>query len=116
MQVELGDFTGAPSRRIEVVGLHGGNVGFLWENTRIGNFLYFVRNKTSYFMASVGARENSLTAFLRYGPVMLKRPLTRGEFIALSAPFPDLLMEREADGRFTVMTPVKKGSGNHHHA
>ena len=43
--------------------------------------------------------------------MVLQNPLSKEEFIALSARFPDLRMEREADGKITVMTPVKKGSG-----
>gem|GEM_PF-4649511 len=59
-------------------------------------------------MAAVGARENSLTELLQYGPVMLQHALTREEFIALSARFPDLRMEREADGRVIIMTLVRR--------
>jgi len=96
------------SRRIEVVSLHAGNVDFFRKTTKTGNFLYFVRNKTTCRMAAVGARENSLTELLQYGPVMLQHALTREEFIALSARFPDLRMEREADGRVIIMTLVRR--------
>lgn len=49
---------------------------------------------------------------LHYGPVELQRPLSKEEFTALAERYPDLSMEREASGTTTVMSPVKKGSGN----
>lgn len=49
---------------------------------------------------------------LHYGPVELQRPLSKEEFRALAERYPDLSMEREASGTVTVMSPVKKGSGN----
>jgi len=45
------------------------------------------------------------------GKVTLEKHLTRQEFEALSARFPDLRMEREANGKTNIMSPVKKGSG-----
>ena len=62
-------------------------------------------------MSAVGVKDNLLLEFFKYGPVVLQNSLTREEFIDLSTRFPDLRMEREADGRVIVMTPVKKGSG-----
>lgn len=49
---------------------------------------------------------------LHYGPVELQRPLSKEEFTALAERYPDLGMERETNGTVTVMSPVKKGSGN----
>ncbi|HRI59589.1 MAG TPA: Uma2 family endonuclease, partial [Saprospiraceae bacterium] len=49
---------------------------------------------------------------LHYGPVELQRPLSKEEFTALAERYPDLSMERESSGTVTVMSPVKKGSGN----
>jgi Uma2 family endonuclease len=49
---------------------------------------------------------------LHYGPVELQRPLSKEEFTALAERYPDLGMEREANGTVTVMSPVKKGSGS----
>lgn len=48
---------------------------------------------------------------VRYGPVELRTPLSKTEFAALAERYPDLPMEREADGTVIVMSPVKKGSG-----
>lgn len=62
-------------------------------------------------MGNSAIQEQPLTALLQYGPVILQNPLSREEFIALVSEFPDLLMEREANGKVTVMSPVKKGSG-----
>ncbi len=45
------------------------------------------------------------------GKVTLEKHLSREEFIALSERFPDLRMEREANGKTNIMSPVKKGSG-----
>lgn len=47
---------------------------------------------------------------LHYGPVELQRPLSKEEFTALAERYPDLNMEREANGTVTVMSPVKRGS------
>jgi len=47
---------------------------------------------------------------LHYGPVELQRPLSKEEFTALAERYPDLGMEREANGTVTVMSPVKRGS------
>lgn len=62
-------------------------------------------------MGTSVTKERPLTALLQYGPVVLQNPLSREEFIALAGQFPELRMEREADGKVTVMSPVKKGSG-----
>jgi hypothetical protein len=62
-------------------------------------------------MSAAGAKEIPLTEFFQYGPVVLQNPLTREEFIRFSSRFPELRMERDADCRVTIMTPVKKGSG-----
>ena len=45
------------------------------------------------------------------GRITLEKPLSKAEFIALSLRFPDLQMEREANGKTNIMSPVKKGSG-----
>lgn len=48
---------------------------------------------------------------VRYGPVELQKPMSKAEFAELAARYPDLPMEREANGTVIVMSPVKKGSG-----
>jgi len=45
------------------------------------------------------------------GRITLEKTLSKEEFTTLSARFPDLQMEREANGKTNVMSPVKKGSG-----
>lgn len=62
-------------------------------------------------MGTSATKEPPLAALLHYGPVVLQNPLSREEFVALAGQFPELRMEREADGKVTVMSPVKKGSG-----
>ena len=62
-------------------------------------------------MSAAGTKEIPLTEFFQHGPVILQNPLSREEFIRYSSRFPELRMERDADGRVTIMTPVKKGSG-----
>lgn len=52
-----------------------------------------------------------LLELMPYGPATFHQPMTREEFIAFNARFPDWQMEREKDGKITIMTPVKKGSG-----
>lgn len=53
----------------------------------------------------------SLEDLLAYGPVMTDRVMSITEFTALYRQFPALQMEREADGKVKIMSPVKKGSG-----
>lgn len=45
------------------------------------------------------------------GSFHFEEPLSKEIFIKLAERFPDLRMEREADGKVFVMSPVKKGSG-----
>ncbi len=47
---------------------------------------------------------------LHYGPIEIQRPLSKAEFVRLTERYPDLRMEREANGTTTLMSPVKKGS------
>lgn len=62
-------------------------------------------------MSTIASIDNPIAELLKYGPVILQNPLSREEFLALAARFPELRMEREADGKVIIMTPVKKGSG-----
>ncbi len=48
---------------------------------------------------------------LQIGPLEFQQPFTKLAFTSLAERYPDLLMEREADGKIIVMSPVKKGSG-----
>ncbi len=45
------------------------------------------------------------------GPLEFQQSFSREAFISLAERFPDLQMEREADGKILIMSPVKKGSG-----
>jgi len=47
----------------------------------------------------------------RLSPIILDRPFTREEFMALVDQYPDLQLEREKNGKVIIMTPVKAGSG-----
>ncbi len=44
-------------------------------------------------------------------PVILDRYFTKEEFLKIASRYPDLQMEREKDGKISVMSPVKTGSG-----
>ena len=59
----------------------------------------------------VAVKENPIHELLRHGPLTLHTPLSKEEFIALSIRFPELQLEREANGKTNIMSPVKKGSG-----
>jgi len=48
---------------------------------------------------------------LQLGPLEFQQPFTKAAFTSLSERYPDLLMEREADGKIVVMPPLKRGSG-----
>ena len=60
---------------------------------------------------SATAEVLNFNELLKYGPLHLEGPLSIAEFIALNQKFPALRMEREKNGRVTIITPVKKGSG-----
>ncbi|MDX2134162.1 MAG: Uma2 family endonuclease [Saprospiraceae bacterium] len=48
---------------------------------------------------------------VHYGPVELQRPMTREAFVELTERYPNLAVERDADGAVTIMAALKKGSG-----
>lgn len=48
---------------------------------------------------------------VHYGPVELQRPMTREAFAELTERYPNLAVERNADGVVTMMAALKKGSG-----
>ena len=48
---------------------------------------------------------------LQLGPLEFQQPVTKLAFTSLSERYPDLLMEREADGKIAVMPPLKRGDG-----
>lgn len=50
-------------------------------------------------------------AVSRLGAISFDEPMSKEQFILLAERFPDLRMEREADGKVLIMSPVKKGSG-----
>jgi len=47
----------------------------------------------------------------RYGSIYLEQPLSISEFSEFSAQFPELLIEREANGLVSINPPLKKGAG-----
>ena len=62
--------------------------------------------------ASVSAKHMSVEDFfLKYGAFESQIPLSKQDFIGLIEIFPDLQIEREANGIISVMSPLKKGSG-----
>ena len=54
---------------------------------------------------------DTLIDFFRYGPIILEGPLTEKEFTDFYNRHPNFIMELEADGKVTIMSPVTKGSG-----
>ncbi|TAK44918.1 MAG: Uma2 family endonuclease [Saprospiraceae bacterium] len=63
-------------------------------------------------MTLTTANNNPLLEILETGGrITLEHTLSKEKFTALSARFPDLQMEREANGKTNVMSPVKLGSG-----
>jgi Uma2 family endonuclease len=48
---------------------------------------------------------------LATGSLYSERALSKAEFLLISERFPELRMERESNGKITVMSPVKKGTG-----
>jgi Uma2 family endonuclease len=48
---------------------------------------------------------------VRLGAISFEEPMSKEQFTLLAERFPDLRMEREADGKVIIMSPVKKGSG-----
>lgn len=74
---------------------------------------YFCRLKLVYMPATV-TDPDALTLeelAIQYGPVALQKPLNKAAFTALAERYPDLHMEREPDGKITIISPVKRGSG-----
>lgn len=47
----------------------------------------------------------------RHGAVELQDPVDKADFIALAKEYPELQMERERNGKITIMSPVTRGSG-----
>ncbi len=48
---------------------------------------------------------------VRLGAISFEEPMSKEQFTLLAERFPDLRMEREADGKVIIMSPVKRGSG-----
>lgn len=48
---------------------------------------------------------------VKYGPIEMQRPMSREAFVALAERYPNLAVERDADGTITFMAALKKGSG-----
>lgn len=47
-----------------------------------------------------------------YGPIEIQRPVSKADFMALAAEYPNLHMEREPNGSVTIMAPIKEGSSH----
>jgi len=47
---------------------------------------------------------------VKYGPIEMQRPMSREAFVALAERYPNLAVERDADGTITFMAALKKGS------
>ncbi|MEM8524028.1 MAG: Uma2 family endonuclease [Bacteroidota bacterium] len=63
-------------------------------------------------MSNIAKIEQSfLVELFKYGPILLEQPLSIKEFTNLYTQFPELLMEREKNGKVSIMSPVKRGSG-----
>lgn len=63
-------------------------------------------------MSGSAIKDDSIQELLRFGPLVLDEPLSKKEFYTLAARYPGLRMERAPNGKTTIMSPVKFGSGN----
>ncbi len=57
------------------------------------------------------AATRAVLEFFSHVPVSLEKPVSKAQFIAWAKRYPELRMERKANGKVTIMSPVKKGSG-----
>ncbi len=46
----------------------------------------------------------------RFGNIRFEQPMSRDQFLEFVGRFPDLRMDRDAKGKVTIMSPVKKGT------
>jgi|GEM_PF-107606 len=53
----------------------------------------------------------AITEFTKIGPLILDKKLSKKEFNELASKFPDLRLEREKNGKTTIMSPAKFGTG-----
>jgi len=58
------------------------------------------------------ANPDNFIDFFTYGPMTLGKNLSMEEFVEMTKKYPDLLMERDKNGKTTIMSPVKRKSGN----
>lgn len=74
---------------------------------------YFARANYKDMVAELFDKETlSLEeAVIRLGAISFDEPMSKEQFTLLAERFPDLRMEREADGKVLIMSPVKRGSG-----
>ena len=63
-------------------------------------------------MTSSSFAELEFTELLYRESLQLRRKLSVSEFEELSLQYPSLRLEREANGKTTIMSPVKSGSGH----
>ena len=56
--------------------------------------------------------QSSLLELVKLSPLTFDRALSIEEFTTLAEHFPNVRMEREKNGKVTLMCPVKKGSGS----
>ena len=49
-------------------------------------------------------------AVTKFGNIRFEQPMSRDQFLQFAGRFPDLRMDREAKGKVTIMSPVRKGT------
>lgn len=55
--------------------------------------------------------DDPISVIMHICPITLEKKLSKEEFIALAKQFPDLQLERSKNGKVTIMSPVKFGTG-----
>jgi len=63
-------------------------------------------------MSDYSNAQSSLLELVKLSPLTFNRSLTLEEFTLLAERFPNVQMERARNGKVTLMSPVKKGSGS----
>lgn len=74
---------------------------------------YFAEANNKIMVAEILDKEvlSLEDAVIRLGAISFDEPMSKEQFTILAERFPDLRMEREANGKVLIMSPVKKGSG-----
>ncbi|MDZ4679855.1 MAG: Uma2 family endonuclease [Saprospiraceae bacterium] len=70
-----------------------------------------VQPTVTFSPAQIEAMPPLETLVRLFGALEFQQPFSKEAFVSLAERFPDLLMERDNDGKILILSPVKKGSG-----